>query len=361
MRTVPIFSVIILAAAIVLGLSACGGPEEAAHPPDAELAVPARIETVRSASMPRVYRYAGTVQGARRVPLSTKLMGRVTMLNVDEGDRVQKGTVLLRIDSESVNAQRRQVEAQLREARAHLENAHTNYERFKTLYEQESATKKEFEDIQTRYESAQAQVETLENRLAEIKDMMSYATITAPMDGYVVEKQIEEGAMAAPGQPLLVVETLGELKVIAQVPEQDVNRFTVGDTVVVEVGALDRTLRGRIAEVNPSGNYASRQFRVQIVLMQDDAPIKSGMYAQVLLRKGQQTATTVPAAALVQRGQLNGLYTVNEDDRAVLRWVRLGKRYDGRVEVLSGLREGERFIASADGRLQDGQKVKIRQ
>lgn len=341
---------------LALGLSACGDADESAAPSDD--AVPVALETVGQAAQPQVYRYTGTVQGARRVPLSTKLMGRVTQLPVDEGDRVRRGQLLLRLDSDNVTAQQRQVQARLREARAHLGNARTNFERFETLYQQESATKKEFEDVQTRYESAQAQVEALENQLAEIEDMLSYATLTAPVDGYVVEKRIEEGAMAAPGQPLLVVETLDAMKVAVQVPEQDINRFAMGDEVDVEIAALETTLPGRVDEVNPSGNPASRQFHVQVVLQQEgEAPVKSGMYAQVLLRKGEQTIITVPAEALVHRGQLTGLYTVGAEDRAVLRWVRTGQRFDGRIEVLSGLRVGERYVARTDGRLQEGQKV----
>jgi RND family efflux transporter MFP subunit len=351
----------ILAFTVVLGatltLSACGGSEESTTLADDGSAVPVQVAEAEAQSMPQRFRYTGTVQGVRRVPLSTKLMGRVARLTVDEGDRVRQGETLVRIDSNNVQAQKRQVQAQLREARANLQNVETNFERIQALHERESATQKEFDDMKTRYESAQAQVEAMENRLAEINDMLSYAAVTAPIDGYVVEKRIEEGALAAPGHPLLVVETIDALKVVAQVPEYEVNRFAEGDTVAVEIGALDRTLRGQVTEINPSGSPSSRLFRVQVVLMDELSGIKSGMYAQVLLQKGETPTTTVPESSLVQRGQLTGLYTVSDDDRAVLRWVRLGSHYDGRVEILSGLRAGERYIARADGRLQDGQKV----
>lgn len=341
--------------ALTLGLAACGDDEAA--PTDEAPAVAVTTETVQPSNVPHLYRYAGTVQGARRVPLSTKLMGRVTDLTVDEGDRVRRGEALLRIDSENVQAQQRQVEAQFAAARTALKNARNDLDRFETLYEQDSATRKELENVQTQFEQAKAQVEALENQRAELQDMLGYAAIASPIDGYVVEKRTEEGAMAAPGQPLVVVETLDALKVVAQVPEQDVNRFDVGDTVRVEVDALDRTLPGRVSEVNPAGHYASRQFRVTVVLDRIGTGLKSGMYAQVLLPSGQQTVTTVPASAVVERGQLTGLYTVNDDGRAVLRWVRLGKRHGDRVEVLSGLRDGERFVANTDTRLRDGQAV----
>jgi RND family efflux transporter MFP subunit len=304
-------------------------------------------------------RYTGTIQGARRVPLATKMMGTVTQLDVEAGDRVREGQTLVRVRSENVEAQKRQVEARLQEARAALRNAETNFERIRALRERESATEKEFDDAQTAYERAQAQVEALEGRRAEIDDLLAYATLEAPIDGYVVEKRSEEGALAAPGQPLLVVETLDDLKAIVEVPEADINRFATGDSVTVEVGAAgDVQRRGVVTQINPAGNYASRQFEVQVRLAREGTgALKSGMYAQVLYPADAERTLTVPAQALVTRGQLTGLFAI-EDSTALLRWIRTGQRHGDRVEVLSGLGPGDRYIADASRRILDGQPVR---
>jgi RND family efflux transporter MFP subunit len=314
--------------------------------------------TVEATAVTELSRYSGTVRGAQRVPLSTKMMGTVTQLDVEEGDRVQKGEVLVRVRSQNVQAQKRQVQARLQEARAALENAETNFERIRALYEQESATEKEFDDARTAYERAQARVEALESQLDEIEDTLAYATVTSPIDGYVVEKRSEEGALAAPGRPLLVVETIDEMKAVVQVPEADINRFSVGDSVTVEVGAAgDERRTGVVTQVNPAGNYASRQFSVQVRLGRaGDPALKSGMYAQVLLPTDETRALTVPASALVEQGQLTGLYTV-KDGTVLLRWVRTGKHYGDRIEILSGLSEGERYVVNGEQRLLDGQAV----
>ena len=163
------------------------------------------------------------------------------------------------------------------------------------------------------------------------------------------------------GMPLLVVENTQSLEVIAQVPETDIQRFAVGDTVDIEIGALgDAATRGVVTQINPSGHYASRQYRVQVAVLggaRDD--VKSGMYARVVLRKGARSVIAVPQEALIQRGQLTGLLTVDPQNRALLRWVRTGKQYGDRVEILSGLAEGERYVAAHEGRLADGQYVTI--
>lgn len=348
--------------ALTVLVASCGGEA----PPEETQQTPVSVETATAAAATtaEVGRYRGTVQGLRRVPLSTKMMGTVTALSVEEGDRVQKGQTLARIRSQNVEAQREQVRARLREARAARDNAKTNFERMRALREKESATEKEFDDAQTAYERAQAQVEVLEGQLAETEDMLTYATIEAPMDGYVVEKRAEAGGLAAPGQPLLVVETLDALKAVVQVPERDVNRFATGDSVTVEIGAAgDRVQKGVVTQINPAGHYASRQFEVQVRLPErtaEEAPgdaLKSGMYAKVEHRTGTASTLTVPEEALVERGQLSGLYTVS-DGRALLRWVRTGPQRGDRIEILSGLRPGETYVSDATHRIADGQPVR---
>lgn len=350
----------------ILSIALVGCGEEA--PPDPAGQTPASVETVTATATTsaEVGRYRGTVQGMRRVPLSTKMTGTVQALSVEEGDRVEAGQMLARIRSENVEAQRAQVEARLREARAARDNAQTEFERIKALREEDSATEQEFDNAQTAYERAQAQVEALESKLAETEDMLTYAAIEAPMDGYVVEKRVETGGLATPGRPLLVVETLDALKAVVQVPEQDVNGFATGDSVTVRIGAAgDRVQRGVVTQINPSGNRASRQFEVQVRLPDasssepsNGSSLKSGMYAEIEHHTGTVSTLTVPAGALVQRGQLTGLYAIR-DGRALLRWVRTGSRRGDRVEVLSGLRPGETYVADATQRIADGQAVRI--
>jgi RND family efflux transporter MFP subunit len=350
--------------AFALFIAGCG--DEGSSESTEQEPISVKTATATAATSAEVGRYRGTIQGLRRVPLSTKMMGTVEALSVQEGDRVQAGQTLARIRSQNVQAQRSQVQARLREARAALDNAETNFERMKALRKKESATQKEFDDAQTAYERAQATVDALEGKLAETEDMLTYATIETPIDGYVVEKRAETGGLATPGRPLLVVETLDALKAVVQVPEQDVNRFATGDSVTVRIGAAgNRVQPGVVTQINPSGNRASRQFEVQVRLSDRAAEgatgndLKSGMYAEVVHRTGTTSTLTVPEAAIVERGQLTGIYAVS-DGRALLRWVRTGPQRGDRVEVLSGLRPGETFVADATPRIADGQSIRAR-
>ena len=313
-------------------------------------------QTAEYVSAIATHQFSGTVSSDRTVNLSTKMMGRITQLDVEEGDYAQKGDILVRIKDDNVRAQKRQVESSLSEAKAALQNTETNYNRIKNLYEQKSATKKELDDITMQYKMAKAKVATLEGRMQEIEDMLDYTKLQAPFNGYVTAKMASEGDMAGPGQPIISFEKENEMKVNVTVPESRISLFSLDDTVSVDVKAAGFSSEGIVKNINQAGNRGSRQFSVEVMLP-NTSEIKSGMFAEVSLKSQQDQAIVVPNSALIERGQLTGLYTLNDDSEVVLRWVRLGDKHGDGVEILSGLSEGEVFVASVDQPLPEGQQV----
>lgn len=306
------------------------------------------------------HRFSGTVTSDRTVNMSTKIMGTITQLDVEEGDYFEKGEVLVRIKDDNLQEQKNQVESGLMEAKASLQNVETNYNRLKTLYEQKSATKKELDDISTQFEMAKARVKSLESKLREIEDMLNYTTLTAPFDGSVVSKMVSEGDMAAPGQPIIAFEQEDMMKLKVTVPESEISLFHLKDTVSVNIKAAGyHNGTGVVANINQSGSRGSRQFAVEVILpeLNKDTGVKSGMFAEIGLTTEKDRALVVPQSAIIERGQLTGLYTLNDNSEVVLRWVRLGDTSGDEIEVLSGLSEGESFVTSVDQRLHEGQKV----
>jgi len=306
------------------------------------------------------HRFSGTVSSDRTVNMSTKVMGRITQLDLEEGDYVSKGDVLIQIKDDNLQAQKSQVESSLIEAKAALNNVETNYNRIKNLHEQESATQKELDDISTQYEMAKAKVKTLESKLQEVEDMLDYTRLTAPFNGYVVSKIASEGDMAAPGQPIIALEQESIMKVNITVPESNISLFNYDDTVSVDIKAAGYSDGiGVVKNINQAGNRGSRQFAVEVMLpkMEKNPGIKSGMFAQVGLVTESNRSIVVPKSAIIERGQLTGLYTLNDESEIVLRWVRLGNESAGGVEVLSGLSQGESYVASVNQPLREGRKV----
>lgn len=343
--------------AMAIAVTSCGGDQLGEYQSGPPVAV--KSYTVTTADVPQSFEFTGTLKGDKQTRLSTKIMGQITYLPFEEGDKVSKGETLLKIRSDDLEAKKAQVKAGKEEANAALTNIEANYNRIKTLYENKTATQKEMDDIQMAYDMTKAKVKQVEEMEREVNDYLTYSNLKAPIDGYIVMKMAQEGDIAAPGMPLVVIEGMEQLKVVAQVPESQIGLFTIGDEVKIRIDALDRSYAGTVEQVNPGANPASRQFRIQVLLSETDDNLKSGMYAKVVLEKGAREVVAIDEEWLVKRGQLTGVYTLNSNQEAMLRWVRTGKKIDGKIEILSGLNNGETIIAAADGILRDGQKVKV--
>ncbi|MEX0890028.1 MAG: efflux RND transporter periplasmic adaptor subunit [Balneolaceae bacterium] len=353
--TLPVIVLMILFTVV-----SCGGQdEETVNRPDS---IEVNVQNARIAQKVIARRFAGVVVSSWTASLSTTIMGTITRIDVDEGDAVEQGEVLVRIKDDHLNAQRRQVQSNLDGARATLANAKANYQRIRVLHERDSATKQELDEMTSRYEMASANVHSLENKLKEIREMLAYTTLKAPFDGHVVSKLASESDMASPGQPLLVLEQQGQSEFHITVPESEITHLSIQDTVSIQLPAVDISNEmGVISNIHPAGAPGSRQFTVEVLPVQPERmrTARSGMFVEIALANRGEQAVLVPRSAILERGQLTGLYTVNEESELILRWVRLGELVGSNVEILSGLSEGEVYVSSIDSQLQEGQTAII--
>jgi RND family efflux transporter MFP subunit len=355
-------SIVIVTMLLILqiGLTSCSNN---ATPEVAATAVRVSVRTVGASDAPQQYVFSGNIEGKHKVTLSTKIMGQITSMPYDAGTRVSAGQVVVKINSDDLRAKRAQIKASALEAQAAFKNAEVNYERMKNLYTKKSASQKELDDVETMYQMASAKKNAVKEMENEINDAIGYGELRSPFNGFIVAKMAQQGDIASPGMPLLVIEDLSVLKIIARVPESEIHLFKQKDKVRVRIETLENDLAGEVEQVNPSGNPMSRQFEVKIALTGMDklqsANVKSGMYAQVILEKGTAKSITVPQSVIVKRGQLEGIFIMSDKGTAMLRWIRTGNNSGKEVEVLSGLRDGEKVILSNTAQLKDGQKVEV--
>ncbi len=325
-------------------ITACGSRDEAglSATPGAPATIKAAVTEVRTASFPITVDVTGRVAAVSQTTLSAKVLGTVQELRVREGEMVRKGQTLVVLDS-------RDLRANLARAEAEYDNARTQLARMQRLYQEESVAKQELDNATRAYKVAEAG-----RRAAAVQ--LSYTVIKAPFDGLVTAKYIEVGELASPGRPLLKIEDPRRLRLEATVSEGDVKAVAVGDEVSVVVDAVgDQPLTGTVAQVLPAGDPATHTFLVKVDLP-PTAGAKSGMFGRMRLAKGVSQTLAVPQSALVERGQLTGVYVVGEDGIAHLRWVKAGRASGGYVEVLSGLNAGERIVTNA-GLGVDGARV----
>ncbi|HMB54405.1 MAG TPA: efflux RND transporter periplasmic adaptor subunit [Thermoanaerobaculia bacterium] len=342
-----------LLAAFAAGLllAACqGGPvHEASQPPDLD-AVTATAERLE---VPRTVEIQGSLAAERTASLSARVMAPVTAVRVAAGDRVSRGQALVDIDPQAARGQLAQAQGALEQARAALALAERNHRRYQALAERDAAAEMEVDVARMEHERAAGAVAQAEGAVAAASAVAADSTVVAPFDGRVVARRVEVGDLAAPGRPLLVVESQGARRARFEVPESTVaaTALAVGSEVTLSVDARPGlgALTGRVVEMSPGADPATHAFELQVALpdaaTQSEPPLASGSAVRAALPVGRRTAVAVPAAALLHRGGLELVVVVGDGGGTTSRAVTTGDALaDGRVEILSGLAGGETVV-----------------
>lgn len=305
-------------------------------------AVEVRTQTVESKPWPSTEEVVGTVRARLRATLEAKVSGRIAEMPVVLGQKVTRGQLLARLDAAEINAR-------LEQAQARLQQAEREWKRISSLFEQQAATRSEYDATDSSYLVAKAGV-------AEAQAMMAYVEVLAPFDGVVTRKWADPGDLAAPGKPLVDIEDPSALQLEADVPEAIASGIQSGATMAVRVDSLPAELSGTVSEIAPTADPTSRTFRVKLDLPACPS-LRSGQFARLLVPTGESTSLRVPASAIVQRGQMELVFTV-ENQRARLHLVKTGRRIKGETEILSGLDAGEAVVITGPAQLVDGEPVK---
>lgn len=356
-----------IAGAFLLMFTACSSPKKELPVGGKDEAVVVTVSTPSGTDMQNIHA-SGQIEAAQTAQISTRVMGFITMLNVRVGDRVNKGQLLATISNQDIVAKRGQIDAMITEAQAALSNAQKDYDRFTILYRQQSATAKELDNVTLQYQSAKARLEGAKQMRNEVNASLGYTSLTAPFSGIVVQKLAEAGNLANPGMPILTIEQSGSYQISASIPENVIQQIHLGAEATVSISSIGKTIKGTIVQINPSSQFTGGQYIVKINIPEaDKKELYAGMYAQISIpMKDPQVAVNnnntvlVPAASIVHKDHLTGLYCIGSNQTALLRWVRLGKTYGDKVEVLSGLEKDEQFVVSAEGKLYNGVSVKIK-
>lgn len=307
---------------------------------------------------------SGVLTAKNTAQLSTRIMAFVDQIYVKRGDQVRKGQVLIRLNSDDLLAKKQQVQAQLAAAELAAANANKDYQRFLALHAKQSVSDKELENMKLNKMSMDANLKVAQQGLEEIDAMLSYTIIKAPFAGRVTQKYIDKGSTANPGMPLLTVEEGSAMEVSATIPENYIAYVAPGNPVEVVVKTLQRTLSGTISELSPSASQYGGQYAMKIALdASNDPSLLAGMYVGVHIPLMHCTTSAsrifIDKSSLVTREQLKGVYVVNENEQAVLRWLQVGRTEGNLIEVLSGLNNEEQVIRHVNGHLYNGRKVSI--
>ena len=386
-------------ALIALSLAACG--KDSAHPPKAAEPPVVRDVTVGAATatdLDDLAEVTGTVRSRTVTTLSSKIVGRIVALHVREGSVVQAGQLLIELDDQDIAAQTRRAEAGLREAEAAMAEvdrgiaaaaagqaaaeaqrdlAVSTLARYQRLLDRKSVAPQEYDQVAAQQKAAAAavdraiaegqaiqskraqvlaRIETARTEIAGTQVMRGYAKIAAPFAGIVTTKHTDVGGLAAPGAPLLTLEDNRRYWLEAAVPDSQIAGLKRGQSLRVAVEGAGFSGAATISEIVPTADQATRTTLVRLDLPASPQ-LRSGLFGRTWIPAGRRQAIQVARQAVVERGQLQGVYVVGQDSIARFRLIRTGATHQGGVEVLSGLTSGEQVVTGGVERVTDGARI----
>jgi len=358
MKVFDRYTLSVLALACAMLLAGCQGQDKSAQAaPGKTVAV--QLLTLSAATVAETDATPGSVVAENRVEVASRLMGYIRDIRVHEGEAVKKGQLLFTIDPTDIQGQVTQARAGMAQAEAALMDAKTDAERFSQLFKDESVSRQTFEKMQLKYQIAQSQAGAAKAGLQTAESQLRYAEVRSPMDGVITQKLAASGDLAAPGRPVLSVENGAKLQVQASVSDPTFARLKLGDSVMVEMDSKDGKVglvEARIARLVPAADVTSHTHLVKLDLPAT-AGLQSGAFVRVRFAVGTRQSLRVPSAAFLQRAGIDGAFTVDEEGIAHYRMVTPGAKDSTGVEILAGLRSGDRVVVSGNAELNSGDRV----
>lgn len=286
-------------------------------------------------------RLDGRIEAVQQSTVSAQTSGTVVALPFDVDDVVNAGELIVALDDTEQRARLNQADANLTEARASVTDARQRLDRIGPLVERGVASQAELDQANNQFNAAQARFAQAQAAVEQAQEQLSYTQVMAPYGGIVTARHVEVGEAVNPGAPLLSGFSLEALRVVVAIPQRyaDLARQNKRATVMLNDG---RVLQTGEMTFFPYADPNTHSFRVRMPLTEPDGTLFPGMLVRVGLPVAEREALWIPATAMVRRGELRGVYVLDETDQPRLRQIRTGVTRDDHIEVLSGLSAGER-------------------
>jgi RND family efflux transporter MFP subunit len=327
-------------------------------------AVPTAVEVaqVREVSGGNGTRYSATVEPDAQVAVAFRVSGYVEAVNVEEGDRVTKGTVLARIRAADYSEKLGQVSASHAEAQAALANAQNDLDRAQKLFAESALTRQELDAAIASVEVNRARVNRGRAAAGEAGLALGDTVLVAPIDGVILRRNIERGDLGTPGAPAFVLAMTSTVKVVFGAPDTMIGAMKIGQAIDVTTESMpDRTFTATVARIAPAADAKTRVFDVELHIDNSANELKPGMIASLEVTKGSTPLLAIPLDAVVRPPGAPEGYAVFvvENNKATARNVDLGEPMGNLVAVRGGLQKNERVVVSGPALLVDGQAVRV--
>ncbi len=345
----------VLAAAAALFVGGCHQ-----EPVPAEVVRPVRTIVVEPGSG-LLEVLAGEIRPRHEARIGFRIGGQLVRRNVDVGTVVRAGQVLAELDPKDYRLALQSAVAQVTSARSQFELTDADLKRYRELRARNFISEAEFDRRESLVRSARATLDAAEAERSRVANQAGYATLLAPNAGVVVAVEVEAGQVLEPGQAVLRLARLDEKEVAVSVPEQRVAGLSKSTSFTVRLASNPtREYHGRLREIAPSADPASRTYPARVALEDADDAVRLGMSAQVEFGRSGGTGPRVPLAAVFHRAGSPAVWIVDPATSTVrLQAVTVGPLAGNQVEILSGIETGQRVVTAGVQLLEPGRKVRL--
>ncbi|WP_407331132.1 efflux RND transporter periplasmic adaptor subunit [Enterovibrio sp. 27052020O] len=309
----------------------------------------AQYREVKAISMPQSRQFSGTIRAHQSADLSARINAKVADVLVDTGDTVQAGDILLRLESDDLSARVIQQQQALASSQAQVNDARINFNRVQKLVERGLLPVAERDTARARLETADADLAGRKASLSEAEVTRDFSVITAPFDGVISRREVNQGDTATVGANLISIYNPNSLRLEAAISESVLPRLNDIEVFSVSLDTQAEALSARALEVEPAADAASRSFTVKFGL-ESQAGIYPGMFGRVAIPLAPLPTLAVPKDAVITRGQLRYVHVKqstrdDETPKNDMRIVRLGETFEVNgqpwVAISAGLDDGE--------------------
>lgn len=356
-----------------LMLAACKEPTISAKSP-----VPVRTAMVQNIVIGNSVRYSASIVPYSQVDLAFQSGGYIDhvrqvksasggMRNIDQGDFVQKGTVLAVVREQSYRDKLQQANAQLSRSQAEYEKAKLSFDRVSALYQSQSATKPDFDSAQAQLDSTTAAVSGAKADVNEATTALGYCSLRAPFDGWIVKRNVDTGSFVGLATNGFTIANTQTVKAVFGLPDTAVGRVRLGQRLNISTDALAQPFAGKITAISPAADPKSRVFSVEVTIPNSRNHLKSGMIASLALQGEplEHSVLAIPLSAVVRNPQSSDGFAVmiaqgdSEIESVRLRSVTLGNVYGNMIAANNGIQSGERVVTTGVSLIKDGDSVRV--
>ncbi|MFA6075685.1 MAG: efflux RND transporter periplasmic adaptor subunit [Negativicutes bacterium] len=302
-----------------------------------------------------------TIEAAWSSQISSKVDGRIILMNVNVGDHVVAGQTMCQFNTDDLDLAVLQAQANLLQAQANADNAESNFERTKYLYDEKISTKMAFERDKSLRDASAAQMQVAAANLKTMQRKVTEATIVAPHSGVVVERKAQEGYYAKAGESIFMLADDHDIIIKKNVPEGKVSEISIGMPLTITVDAVPgKKFFGKITRIYPSAILPTRTYTSEATIDNNNGTLHMGMSATVeITGNARKNVLCVPERALIVKDDQKSVFIVLKDNIVKQTVVEIGALGGGWAEILSGITEADTIVLSGQNKISDGDTIKI--